>query len=64
MPFVNEKQRRLCYLLQSQALKSGKKPKWNCKKYGSHKSKSKSPKIVIGPRGGRYRIKNGRRIYL
>jgi hypothetical protein len=87
MPFVSQKQRRLCYAMQSLSLKEGKKPTWNCEKWeketsdknlplykGMKVSKSrltKSPsekkikrKIHIGPRGGKYVIYNGRKVYV
>lgn len=33
MPFVSEKQRRLCWLKYNQDLNEGKSPKWDCKKW-------------------------------
>ena len=44
MPFVSEKQRRYCYVLQKKSLSKGEKPLWDCKKFGlDKKSKRKSP---------------------
>lgn len=76
MPFVSEAQRRKCYVLQTQAEKAGKKSSWDCKKFSEHDSKSikkktkvnkvpkRKPKIYDGPRGGKYIIKNGSKIYI
>jgi len=33
MPFKSESQRRLCYVLYDQDIKTGKTPKWDCKKW-------------------------------
>ena len=30
MPFVNDKQRKLCWLLYNRDLKKGQTPKWDC----------------------------------
>jgi len=44
MPFVSEKQRRYCYVLQKKSLIKGEKPLWDCKKFGlDKKSPMKSP---------------------
>ena len=44
MPFVSEKQRRYCYVLQKKSLSKGQRPLWDCKKFGlDKKSKGKSP---------------------
>ena len=69
MPFVSESQRRACYAQQSNALKSGKKPAWDCSKYAKgektkKKSKKKSNKVFTGPRGGKYIIKNNKKVYI
>ena len=54
MPFVSEKQRRYCYVLQKKYLSKGEKPLWDCKKFGldkkspnksQKKSQKKSPKV-------------------
>ena len=44
MPFKNKSQQRACYAQRSQALKSGKRPEWDCEKYGKHKSKNEKRK--------------------
>lgn len=36
MPFANKKQAAACYAKRREALKAGKKPKWNCKEWSSH----------------------------
>ena len=57
MPFVSEKQRRYCYVLQKKSLRKGQRPLWDCKKFGldkkskrksSIKSKGKSPRKSKG----------------
>lgn len=75
MPFVSEKQRRYCYFLAGQARKQGKEPSWDCEAYGKGEDRSprrsspsprRSPgkKIFTGPRGGRYTISDGRKVYV
>ena len=41
MPFVNRKQQQACYAKATQDIKNGIIPKWNCKKFSSHKSPQK-----------------------
>ena len=69
MPFVSEAQRRACYAQQSNALKAGKKPAWDCSKYAKEEKKKKSSnkkksKVFVGPRGGKYIIKNNKKVYI
>lgn len=47
MPFKSEKQRRLCWFLYKKALKSKKKPKWDCKEW-EKSTKKKSKKKLKG----------------
>lgn len=42
MPWANDAQRRACYAKRGVALRQGKKPKWNCEKYGKRHTKSQS----------------------
>jgi hypothetical protein len=52
MPFVSEKQRKLCWYLYNKAIQAGKNPKWDCnlweeetkKKTSKNDSKRKSNK--------------------
>lgn len=70
MPFKSTSQIRWCYAAQNQALKEGKDPPIDCKKWYKETKDPKSlpkkirGKIYIGPRGGKYRIVNGKKIYL
>jgi hypothetical protein len=78
MPFKSPSQVRACFAKQRAALASGYEPKWNCAKWLEEKKKSprrrlatkKSPKkspgrkIYTGPRGGKYVIYKGRKVYV
>jgi hypothetical protein len=80
MPFVNDAQKRACFAQYSRDIKAGRIPAWDCYKWAeetkrsrsksrSRKSKlspRKSPKrkIHTGPRGGKYVIIKGHKIYV
>lgn len=71
MPFVSKAQSRLCYSLRERAVKEGKKPLWNCEEWSSKtdykhlpERKNSKDKIYTGPRGGKYYLKGGRKIYI
>jgi len=42
MPFVSEKQRRLCWFLYAQDIKTGKTPTWDCHEW-AHTSNIERP---------------------
>lgn len=68
MPFVSKSQSRYCWWLEKNGNKKGKS--WNCSKWAHETNWKELPekrlsiKILIGPRGGRYKMKNGRKIYI
>lgn len=65
MPFVSKAQRRACYAQYGRDKKAGNTPKWNCKEWDSKTDLKNLPeKIYVGPRGGRYILKNGKKIYI
>ena len=43
MPFVSEKQRRLCWLLYTRNMKKGKKPSWDCHEWSRETGLKKLP---------------------
>ena len=59
MPFVSEKQRRLCYVLQSRASKSGKKSSWNCSKWEKETKKATKGKKLPMYKKGTKKTKRG-----
>ncbi len=79
MPFVSQAQRAACYAQQSRDLKAGRVPKWKCHEFehGIHSkktrkslrssrktSRTKKRKVHVGPRGGRYVMFKGRKVYV
>ncbi len=73
MPFQSENQRKKCWRMYHQDLKRGVKPKWNCSEWEKYTSNNKYPTnnkhvdgrvVRIGPRGGKYIIKDGKKKYL
>lgn len=62
MPFASKAQMKQCFALQAQGNSN-----WNCKE-SYHKSKTKFAKLPdyvvhTGPRGGKYILKYGQKIY-
>lgn len=71
MPFVSQAQRAACYAQQSRDLKAGRTPRWRCHDYehGIHKKRGKGGgkmkrKVHVGPRGGKYVMFQGRKVYV
>ena len=72
MPFVSKKQRAYCFAEMRRNIKANKPVKWDCYSYGKHSKNSKKTskirnvkrKIHIGKRGGKYKIVNGRKVYV
>lgn len=74
MPFKSKAQLRACYAKKAQLQKIGVESTWDCSKW-YHEGKvpfSKLPEyknqandsVFIGPRGGKFMIRNGRRVYV
>jgi hypothetical protein len=73
MGFLSKSQLRACFALQSKMEKAGKKSTWDCHKF-YHEGKTpfkdlpdykyENDTIHIGPRNGRYVIRNSRKIYI
>lgn len=75
MPFVSQAQRAACYAQQSRDLKAGHTPQWKCHEFehGIHSKKSRKStrgrryqkrKVFTGPRGGKYVLFQGRKVYV
>ncbi len=73
MPFVSAAQRGACYAQQSRDLKAGRTPRWDCHAFahGIHKKSKKrrgnglhKRKVYVGPRGGKYVMFRGRKVYV
>jgi hypothetical protein len=74
MPFQSKSQLRACFALKARLEKEGKTSKWNCHEFyhaeGAKPFKNlpdykyEDAKIHVGPKGGRYILKNNRKIYL
>ena len=65
MPFVNQAQRRACFVLAAKARANGKQPTWDCHKVANEiKVGGRTRKIYKGPRGGKYYILNGVKKYI
>jgi hypothetical protein len=77
MPFVSEAQRRKCYVIQRQMNEKGLVSKWDCKEFGkkspvkkvARKSSKKrvirvKEQVFIGARGGKYVIRNNKKVYV
>lgn len=72
MPFTSQAQWKACFAMQKQGTSRG----WNCKKFAKETktpfkelpkyspNSKKTHKIYTGPRGGKYYIKNGYKVYL
>lgn len=56
MPFVSQAQVKKCFALND--------PRWNCRKYAKGWKKLPKHRIKVGPRGGRYYVRNGRKVYI
>lgn len=41
MPFLSEKQKKLCWYKYNLAISKGEKPTWDCHKWAKHTSKKK-----------------------
>ena len=46
MPFVNEKQRKLCWYLHDKDIKANKKPSWDCNEFENARTKGSKKKAV------------------
>lgn len=72
MPFVSQAQRAACYAQQSRDLKAGRTPRWRCHDYEHHNSKKRKKRgngkvkreVHVGPRGGKYVMFQGRKVYV
>ena len=71
MPFVSDSQRKKCYLIQRQMNQQGMVSNWDCKEFEKASPKAKkSPKkvndekIFKGVRGGKYVIRNNKKVYI
>lgn len=69
MVFRSARQRKFCFAQYKRDLIRGKHPSWNCFAFArglpNKKERGRVPqKIRIGPRGGRYILYAGRKIYV
>lgn len=66
MPFTSQAQRAACFAQYRRDIQAGIKPRWNCYSYGRHKPQKRTRlgRIRRGPRGGRYRMVRGRKVYI
>lgn len=69
MPFTSQAQRAACFAQYRRDIQAGIKPRWNCYSYGKDKKtrtrkNGRLGRIRRGPRGGRYRMVRGRKVYI
>ena len=72
MPFKNKAQEQACFAQRRKDIINGKKPGWDCYKWLAEEAKHRKlvkegklrNEIHIGPKGGKYKIYMGRKIYL
>lgn len=79
-PFVSKKQHRLCWVLYNKAVNNGRIPSWNCPAAAAISPPYNTLPLYLhgtgpgvrwrlvpvytGPRGGRYILKHGNKIYI
>ena len=70
MPFESKSQLRACFAKAAQLKTQGKEPMWDCHKWYREtavpfkKLPERKEHVQIGPRGGKFVIRNSRKVYL